>query len=76
MMGVLSRKVALVTGASKALEQVSRRGSLSRGPQSWAIMLPGKEGADRVVAEIASKGGKAIAAKADVAKTAEGKELF
>jgi hypothetical protein len=35
-----------------------------------------KEGADCVVAEIASKGGKAIAVKADVARTAEVKRHF
>src|SRR5262249_20381125 len=35
-----------------------------------------KEGADRVVADIKSKGGKAIAVKGDVAKTGDVRQLF
>ena len=35
-----------------------------------------KEGADRVVADITGKGGKAIAVKADVSKAAEVRRLF
>jgi 3-oxoacyl-[acyl-carrier protein] reductase len=75
-MGVLNGKVALVTGASKDIGAGIGKGLAEAGAAVVVNYASSKEGADRVVAEIASKGGKAIAVKGDISKTAEVKQLF
>jgi 3-oxoacyl-[acyl-carrier protein] reductase len=75
-MGVLNGKVALVTGASKGIGAGIAKGLAEARAAVVVNYVSGKEGADRVVAEIASKGGKAIAVKGDISKTAEVRQLF
>jgi 3-oxoacyl-[acyl-carrier protein] reductase len=75
-MRVLNGKVALVTGASKGIGAGIAKGLAEAGAAVVVNYASSKEGADRVVAEIASKGGKAIAVKGDISKTAEVKQLF
>jgi 3-oxoacyl-[acyl-carrier protein] reductase len=75
-MGVLNGKVALVTGASKGIGAGIAKGLAEAGAAVVVNYASSKEGADRVVAEIGSKGGKAIAVKGDISKAAEVKQLF
>ena len=75
-MGELSGKVAIVTGASRALARRSRAASGKRGRRSAVNYASDKAGADRLVDEIVSKGGKAVAIQASVSKGADVKRLF
>jgi 3-oxoacyl-[acyl-carrier protein] reductase len=75
-MGVLDGKVALVTGASKGIGAGIAKGLAEAGAAVVVNYASSKEGADRVVAEIGSKGGRAIAVKGDISKAAEVKQLF
>jgi 3-oxoacyl-[acyl-carrier protein] reductase len=75
-MGVLNGKVALVTGASKGIGAGIAKALAEQGAAVVVNYASSKEGADRVVAAIVGKGGRAIAVKGDIAKTAEVKELF
>ena len=63
----LEGKVALVTGASKALARPSRRELAARGAAVAVNYSGSKAGADKVVAEIKAAGGKAIAVQANLA---------
>jgi 3-oxoacyl-[acyl-carrier protein] reductase len=67
-MGVLDGKVALVTGASKGkgIGAGIAEGLAAAGASVVVNYASSKEGADRVVSEIAEQGGKAFAAKSDV----------
>jgi 3-oxoacyl-[acyl-carrier protein] reductase len=60
MMGVLSGNVALETGVSKGIGAGIAKGLAEQGAAVVVNYASRKEGADRVVAEIASKGGKAL----------------
>src|SRR6266446_6058550 len=64
----LTGKVAIVTGASK--------GIAAAGASVVVNYSSSKEGADRVVAEITSNGGKAVAVQANVAQKADIDRLF
>lgn len=75
-MGKLTGKVAVVTGASKGIGAEIAKGLAAEGASVVVNYASSKEGADRVVAEIAAKGGKAVALKADVSKAAEVRRLF
>src|SRR4026209_2548716 len=75
-MGELTGKVAIVTGASKGIGAGIAKGLAAAGAAVVVNYASSKEGADRVVAAIAGKGGKAVAGKADVSKRAEVKALF
>ena len=75
-MSKLTGKVAVVTGASKGIGAGIAKGLAAAGASVVVNYASSKEGADRVVAEITSKGGKAIAVQGDVAKAADVKRLF
>jgi 3-oxoacyl-[acyl-carrier protein] reductase len=75
-MGKLSNKVAVVTGASKGIGASIAKSLAAEGAAVVVNYASSKEGAERVVAEIKEKGGKAIAVQADVAKTADVQRLF
>src|SRR5438270_12407522 len=75
-MSELTGKVAVVTGASKGIGAAIAKGLGAAGAAVVVNYASSKEGADRVVAEITAKGGKAIAVKGDVSKAADVKRLF
>jgi 3-oxoacyl-[acyl-carrier protein] reductase len=75
-MGKLTGKVAVVTGASKGIGAGIAKGLAAEGAAVVVNYASSKEGADRVVAEIVGKGGKAIAVQGDVSKAADVKRLF
>jgi 3-oxoacyl-[acyl-carrier protein] reductase len=75
-MGVLSGKVAIVTGASKGIGAGIATALGAAGASVVVNYSSSKEGADRTVAEITSKGGKAIAVQGDVSKSADVLRLF
>ena len=75
-MGKLTNKVAVVTGASKGIGAGIAKGLAAEGAAVVVNYASSKEGAERVVAEIQAKGGKAIAIQGDVAKAADVKRLF
>src|SRR5450755_448577 len=72
----LSNKVAIVTGASKGIGASIAKHLAAAGASVVVNYSSSKEGADRVVAEIVRDGGKAVAVKADVAKSADIDRLF
>src|SRR5438132_7467801 len=74
--GKLNGKVALVTGASKGIGADIARQFAAEGAAVVVNYASSKEGADRVVDEIAKRGGKAIAVRANVARKAEVERLF
>jgi 3-oxoacyl-[acyl-carrier protein] reductase len=75
-MNNLTGKVAIVTGASKGIGAAVAKGLAETGAAVAVNYSSGKEGADRVVSEITSSGGKAVAIRADVAKAGDVKRLF
>jgi 3-oxoacyl-[acyl-carrier protein] reductase len=75
-MSDLKGKVAVVTGASKGIGAAIAKGLSAAGAAVVVNYSSSKEGADRVVAYIKSKGGQAIAVKGDVAKAADMRRLF
>ena len=75
-MGELSGKVAIVTGASKGIGAAIARLFAEAGAAVAVNYASSKADADRVVAEIVRKGGKAAAIQADVSKRADIKRLF
>jgi 3-oxoacyl-[acyl-carrier protein] reductase len=72
----LAGKVAVVTGASKGIGAGIAKQLADEGAAVVVNYATSKEGADRVVADITRKGGKAIAVQADVAKHADIERLF
>jgi 3-oxoacyl-[acyl-carrier protein] reductase len=75
-MSELTGKVAIVTGASKGIGAAIAKGLAAAGASVVVNYASSREGADRVVAEIAGKAGKAIAVKANVSKAADVQRLF
>jgi 3-oxoacyl-[acyl-carrier protein] reductase len=75
-MSKLKGKVAVVTGASKGIGADIAKGLAKEGASVVVNYSSSKEGADKVVAEITSQGGKAIAIQGSVAKEADVKHLF
>ncbi|HEY1986277.1 MAG TPA: glucose 1-dehydrogenase [Terracidiphilus sp.] len=65
-MANLQGKVALVTGASKGIGAGIARELASRGAAVAVNYAGGKDGAEKLVAEIKAQGGKAIAVQADL----------
>lgn len=74
--GKLAGKVAVVTGASKGIGASIALHLAAEGASVVVNYASSKEGAEKVVAQIKSKGGKAIAVQADVAKPADIARLF
>jgi 3-oxoacyl-[acyl-carrier protein] reductase len=72
----LKGKVAVVTGASKGIGASIALHLAAEGAAVVVNYATSKEGADRVVGQIAAKGGKAKAVQADVAKKADIQRLF
>lgn len=72
----LRGKVAIVTGASKGIGASIAKQLADEGAAVVVNYASSKEGADRVVAEISGKGGKAIAVQANVADKAQIERLF
>ncbi len=75
-MSKLKDKVAVVTGASKGIGADIAKSFATEGAAVVVNYSSSKEGADRVVAEIVGKGGKAIAVQGDVAKADDVKRIF
>jgi 3-oxoacyl-[acyl-carrier protein] reductase len=75
-MAKLQNKVAVVTGASKGIGASIAKHLAAEGAAVVVNYATSKEGADRVVAEITGKGGKAIAVQGNVAKQEDIQRLF
>ena len=75
-MSQLTGKVAIVTGASKGIGAGIAKGLGAAGAAVVVNYASSKVGADRVVAEITSQGGQAIAVQGDVSKAADVQRLF
>lgn len=75
-MSKLTGKVAVVTGASKGIGAAIARALGAEGASVVVNYASSKEGADKVVEAIRSGGGKAIAVKADVSKSADAQALI
>jgi 3-oxoacyl-[acyl-carrier protein] reductase len=75
-MSKLEGKVAIVTGASKGIGAAIARHLADAGAAVVVNYSSSKEAADRVVADITRKGGKAIAVQANVAEHADVERLF
>ncbi len=75
-MSELNGKVAIVTGASKGIGAAIAKGLGAAGAAVVVNYASSKQGAERVVAEINGKGGRAVAVQGDVAKAADVKRLF
>lgn len=76
MAAKLAGKVAVVTGASKGIGASIAEHLAAAGASVVVNYASSKEGADRVVKEITSRGGKAVAVQADLSKPADVKRLF
>lgn len=72
----LDGKIAVVTGASKGIGASIAKHLAAEGAAVVVNYASSKEGADRVVDEIVSNGGKAIAVQANVTNKAEIEHLF
>src|SRR5258708_13579409 len=75
-MSKLKDRVAVVTGASKGIGAGIAKALAAEGAAVVVNYASSKEGADRVVAEITEKGGKAVAVQGDVSKAPDVQRLF
>ena len=75
-MNKLTNKVAVVTGASKGIGASIAKSLAAEGAAVVVNYASSKEGADRVVAEIMGKGGKAVAVQGDVSKVTDVRRIF
>lgn len=72
----LAEKVAVVTGASKGIGAGIAKGLAAEGAAVVVNYASDKAGADKVVAEIVSNGGKAVAVQGSVANQADVDKIF
>jgi 3-oxoacyl-[acyl-carrier protein] reductase len=75
-MSRLTGKTAVVTGASKGIGAGIAKGLAAEGAAVVVNYASSKDGAERVVADIKAKGGKAIAVQGDVANAADVEKIF
>ena len=75
-MSKLAGKVAIVTGASKGIGASIAKHLAAEGAAVVVNYSSSRDGAERVVAEITAKGGRAIPVQANVAKQADIQHLF
>lgn len=75
-MGILDGKVAVVTGASKGIGAGIAKGLAAAGAAVVVNYASSKEGAQKIVAAITKKGGKAVAVQCDVSKSSDVERLF
>src|SRR3979490_3198584 len=75
-MSKLKGKVAVVTGGSKGIGAEIAKHLAAEGASVVVNYASSKAGAEKVVADIAGKGGKAIAVQADVSREGDIKKLF
>ena len=74
--GKLNGKVAIITGASKGIGAGIAKAYAQEGALVVVNYASSREGADKVVQEIITNGGKAIAIQASVDKAGDVKRLF
>lgn len=72
----LEGKIAVVTGASKGIGAEIARDLAAAGATVVVNYASSKAGADKVVADITAKGGKAVTIQADLSKPEDVKKLF
>ena len=75
-MSKLKGKVAIVTGASKGIGAGIAKGLGAEGASVVVNYSSDKAGAERVVAEINTAGGKALAVQGDVSKSPDVERIF
>ena len=75
-MSKLTGKVAVVTGASKGIGAGIAASLAAEGAAVVVNYASSKAGADKVVAGITAKGGKAVAVQGDMSKSADVTRLF
>ena len=75
-MGKLSGKTAIVTGAAKGIGAGIARALGSEGAAVVVNYASDRAGAERVVRDVAERGGKALAVQGDVSKAADVRRLF
>jgi 3-oxoacyl-[acyl-carrier protein] reductase len=76
MAGKLQGKVAVVTGASKGIGASIALHLAAEGAAVVVNYASSRAGADKVVAAVKDKGGRAVAVQADVSKQADVRRLF
>ncbi|MER9235941.1 glucose 1-dehydrogenase [Mesorhizobium sp. M0622] len=75
-MSKLNGKVAIVTGASKGIGAAIAKGFAAAGAAVVVNYASSREGAERIVAEIEDRGGRAVAVQGDVSQAADVRRLF
>ena len=75
-MSKLSGKVAVVTGASKGIGAAIAKALAHEGASVVVNYASSKDGAEKVVEEINSNGGKAVAVGGDVTRQADAKSII